>query len=122
MSEKEKKKESKKEEKPIEKPKKEDSKTESKTEEVVEEKGESQFQSQLVQALELNDKLIESLEQKEKDISAFQQIKFGLENVITEKEKHLLQLQQQLEQFITARLNERKAVIFQKCMSNTRII
>jgi len=101
----------KKEEKPVQAPK-----TTGAPKKVVSKNEVSQFQAQLVQALELNDKLIVELEQKEKEISMFQEVRKELDNVIKQKDEYIHRFQTALEEFKNARLNERKQNIFERWM------
>lgn len=55
------------------------------------------FQAQLVKALELNDKLIAELQNKEEEISMFSSVKNNLEGVIEQKNAEIERLQEEVE-------------------------
>jgi hypothetical protein len=72
------------------------------------------FQSQLVQALELNDKLIEELRVKEKEISVFKEIKNSLDSVVQSKEEEISALKYQLEVFKAEKFQDRISTLATK--------
>lgn len=68
-------------------------------EEIVEEDEDTveTFKAQLVQAFELNDKLLDEINTKDKEISVFREIKTGLEDVIETQQQEITQLKNELE-------------------------
>ena len=91
---------------------------------IVESKSEGvaeQFKAQLIQSLEINDKLITELERKEKEISLFKQLQESLEAVAQEKDVIIEQLKSQTQELRMSQFNEKKDIIFKKWISKFNI-
>jgi hypothetical protein len=83
---------------------------------VVEEKSESveKFKAQLIQSIEINDRLIAELEKKEKELSVFKELQNNLELLVVEKDNVITQLEQSIEVVRMSRFTERKNELLRK--------
>ena len=87
---------------------------------VVEQKSDDvseKFKAQLVQSIELNDKLILELEKKEKELSIFKELQNNLELVIQEKDNVIQQFKTEMDKLQVSKFNEKKDIIVKKWVS-----
>lgn len=87
---------------------------------IVEQKSDmvaEKFKAQLVQSIELNDKLILELERKEKELSLFKELQNNLELVISEKDKLIEQFKGELSNLQVSKFNDKKEIIVKKWVS-----
>lgn len=102
------------EEKPEEEADEEPSKEEASEDdvEVVESKDDVEtFKAQLVQALSLNDKLINEVKARDKEITVFKEIKENLDRVINEQKVNIEELNNEIQDLKTQKIRERSEEI-----------
>lgn len=76
--------------------------------EIVEEKDDVEtFKAQLVQALSLNDKLIEEVKARDKEITVFKELKTNLDRVIDEQKNSIQTLENEIQSLKTEKIRER---------------
>mgnify|MGYP007071606509 CR=1 FL=1 len=91
---------------------------------VVEEKSENtveKFKAQLIQSIEINDRLIAELEKKEKEVSIFKELQTNMELLVGEKDRIITQLQESIQTVQLSKFNERRDQVLRKWISKFNI-
>jgi hypothetical protein len=72
------------------------------------------FKAQLLQAFELNDKLLHEVESRDKEITVFKEVKMGLERVIEQQQSEITQLKEHMNTLRLEKFNEQVTVLARK--------